>query len=279
METTQPNRSTDLTAYTRCLASIERGRIARAKRQARRIQSPAIRAIARDQIRFALKIQTCLDDGDTERARRLTRSLIGGVKLKYETALGILPMPRTGAPASSRPGGVRPAAAAEVGRPAPDLTDLPPDIRDALEQLTRQIERARAGERHPAFPPSVLLHLGRIACRAWLRRGGGTGLSPLRASATEIRIAGACLRRRIEGDGGRLSSEVLSRELGLGPVLVAAGVRNLRQFLLRGSGWRMVGDAKTGFALEPEDLDILPASLTDAQHRAVGIAAGLHRLA
>src|SRR5262249_46289723 len=156
----------------------------------------------------------------TERARRLTRSLIGGVRLKYETALGILPIPRTGAPASSQPRGVRPAAAAEVGRPAPHLTDLPPDVRDALQQLTQEIERARAGERHPAFSPAVLLHLARIACRAWLRRGGGTGLSPLRASATEIRIAGACIRQRIEGGGGRLSSEDLSRELDLRPVLV-----------------------------------------------------------
>jgi hypothetical protein len=259
METTPPSRSVDLTVYTRCLASIERGRIARAKRQARRIQRPAIRAIARDQIRFALKIETYLADSDTERARRLTRSLIGGVKLKYETALGILPIPRTGAPASSQPGGVGPAAAAEVGGPAPDLTDLPPDIRDALERLTQQIDRARAGERHPAFPPAVLLHLGRIACRAWRRRGGGTGLSPLRASATEIRLAGAFLRRRIEDGGGRLSSEDLSRETGVSRASVAAGVRNLQLFLLRGSGWKMVGDVSSGFAFEPEEHGIFPA--------------------
>ncbi len=255
METTKPSRSVDLTVYTRCLASIERGQIALARRLAHRIERPAIRAIARDQIRFAVKIQTYLADGDTERARRLTRSLIGGVKLKYETALGILPIPRTGAPASSRPGGVRPAAAAEVGRPAPDLTDLPPDIRDALKRLTQQIDRARAGERHPAFSAAVLLHLGRIACRAWLRRGGGTGLSPLRASATEIRLAGVCLRRRSEGGGGRLSSEDLSRETGVSRTCVAAGVKNLQQYLLRDSGWRMVGDARTGFAFEPEDSD------------------------
>jgi hypothetical protein len=275
METTKPSRSVDLTVYTRCLASIERGQIALAKRQARRIQRPAIRAIARDQIRFALKIQTYLADGDTERARRLTRSLIGGVRLKYETALGILPIPRTGAPVSSRPAGAKPAATAEDDRPTTDLTDLPPDMR-ALKQLTQQLDRARAGDRHPAYSPAVLLHLGWIACRAWLRRGGSTGLSPLRASATEIRLAGACLRRRIEDGGGRLSSEDLSRETGVSRACVAAGVKNLQQFLLRGSGWKMVGDAKTGFALEPEDLDILPASLTDGQHGAVVVAAGRH---
>jgi hypothetical protein len=121
--------------------------------------------------------------------------------------------------------------------------------------MTQQIERARAGERHPALSPAVLLHLGRIACRAWRRRGGGTGLSPLRASATEIRLAGAFLRRRIEGGGGWLSSEDLSRETGLSRGCVAVGVRNLRQYLLRGSGWRMVGDASTGFVFEPEDSD------------------------
>ena len=254
METTEPSRSVDLTVYTRCLSSIERGQIALAKRQARRIGRPAIRSIARDQIRFAVKIQTYLADGDTERARRLTRSLIGGVRLKYETALGILPIPDIGAPASCRRGGAKPAAEGD-SRPPLDLTDLPPDIRDALEQLARQIDRARVGERHPAFSPAVLLQLGRIACRAWLRRGGGTGLSPLRASATEIRLAGACLRRRIEGGGGRLSSEDLSRETGVSRACVAAGVKNLQQFLLRGSGWRMIGDARTGFAFEPEDSD------------------------
>jgi hypothetical protein len=259
MEATKPSRSADLTVFTRCLVSIQRGRIALARRQAHRIERPAIRAIARDQIRFVVKIQTYLADGDTGRARRLTRSLIGGVKLKYETALGILAIPRTGAPASTWPGGVRPTAAAEVGGPALDLPDLPPDIRDALEQLMQQIERARAGERHPAFSPAVLLHLGRIACRAWLRRGGGTGLSPLRASATEIRLAGACLHRRIEGGGGRLSSEDLSRETGLSRGCVAGGVRNLQQYLLRGSGWRMVGDASTGFVFEPEDSDSVRA--------------------
>ena len=265
METTRPSRSVDLTFYTRCLASIERGRIALAKRQARRIERPAIRAIARDQIRFALKIQTYLDDGDMERARRLTRSLIGGVRLKYETALGILPIPRPGALACSRWGGVKPAAA-EDGRPSPDLTDLPPDIRDALKQLTQQMGRARAGERHPAFTPAVLLHLGRIACRSWLRRGGGTGLSPLRASATEIRLAGACLRQRIEEGGGQLSSEDLSRETGVSRACVAAGVKNLQQFLLRGSGWRMIGDASTGFAFEPEDSDSFRADPSQDAH-------------
>jgi hypothetical protein len=265
METTRPSRSVDLTVYSRCLASIERGRIALAKRQARRIERPAIRAIARDQIRFALKIQTYLDDGDMERARRLTRSLIGGVRLKYETALGILPIPRPGALACSRWGGVKPAAA-EDGRPSPDLTDLPPDIRDALKQLTQQMGRARAGERHPAFTPAVLLHLGRIARRAWLRRGGGTGLSPLRASATEIRLAGACLRQRIEEGGGRLSSEDLSLETGLSRACVAAGVKNLQQYLLRGSGWRMVGDGSAGFAFEPEDSDSSRADPSQDAH-------------
>jgi hypothetical protein len=266
METTQPGRSVDLTVYTRCLASIERGRIALARRQARRIERPAIRAIARDQIRFALQIQTYLDDGDTERARRLTQSLIGGVRLKYETALSILPIPRPGAPACSRRGGAKPSDAAEDGRPAPDFTDLPPDIRDAVKRLTQQMDRARAGERHPAFSTGVLLHLGRIACRAWLRRGGGTGLSPLRASATEIRLAGACLRQRIEEGGGQLSSEDLSRETGVSRACVAAGVKNLRQFLLRGSGWRMVGDASTGFAFKPEDADSFRADLSQDAH-------------
>jgi hypothetical protein len=258
MKTTRPSRSVDRTIYARCLASIERGQIALAKRQARRIERPAIRAIARDQIGFALEIQTYLADGDTERARRLTQSLIGGVRLKYETALGILPMPRTGAPSSSRPGGVNPAVEEDI-RPAPDLTDIPPDIRGALDQLAQQVARARAGERHPALSPAVLRHLGEIACRAWLRRGGGTPLSPLRASATEIRIAGACLHRRIEGGGGRISSEDLSRETGLSRGCVAVGVRNLQQFLLWGSGWKMVGDVSSGFAFEPEEHGIFPA--------------------
>jgi hypothetical protein len=169
METTESSRTVDLTIYTRCLASIERGRIALAKRHARRIGRPAIRAIARDQIRFAVKIQTYLADGDMARARRLTRSLIGGVRLKYETALGILPIPHTGATASCRRGGAKPAAEGD-SRPPLALTDVPPDIRDALEQLSQQLERARAGGRHPAFSPAVLLHLGRIACRAWLRQ-------------------------------------------------------------------------------------------------------------
>jgi hypothetical protein len=270
MKTTRPSRSVDLTTYARCLASIERGQIALAKRQARGIGRPAIRAIARDQIGFALEIQTYLADGDTERARRLTESLIGGVRLKYETALGILRMPHTGAPASSRPGGVNPAAE-EDSRPAPDLTDLPPDIPGALEQLTKRIDRARTGERHPAFSSAVLLHLGRIACRAWLRRGGGAGLSPLRASATEIRITGACLRRRIEGGGARLSSQDLSRETGVSRACVAAGVKNLQQFLLRGSGWKLVGDASSGFVFEPEEHGIFPAD--PSQHADADLAA------
>src|SRR5262245_31395709 len=129
MEATKPSRRADLIVFTRCLVSIERGQIALARRQAHRIERSAIRTIARDQIRFALKIRTYLADGDMERARRLTRSLIGGVKLKYETALGILPIPHTGAPASSRRGGAKPAAEGD-SRPPPDLTDLPPEIRD-----------------------------------------------------------------------------------------------------------------------------------------------------
>jgi hypothetical protein len=43
--------------------------------------------------------------------------------------------------------------------------------------------------------------------------------------------------------------------MGLTWFSVAAGVRNLQRFLLQGSGWRMVGDVKTGVALEPQDPD------------------------
>jgi hypothetical protein len=279
METTKLRQIVDIDPYNRCLAYIEDDQITRAKRQARRIESAAIRAIAQDQIRFVQKIKTYLANGDKDRARRLTRSLIGGLKLKYETALGIHPIPSAQPLSSSRPPEAKPAVAGEDSGPQPDLANFPPDIRDTLKQLVQIIERAPTRDPPPAFSPVVLLHLGWIARRTWRRWCGGQTFSPIRANASEIRITGACLRQRIEGGGGRLSSEDLSRELGLGPVRVAVGVRNLRQFLLRGSGWSMVGDAKTGFALEPEDLDSLPASLTDGQHRAVGIAAGLHQQA
>jgi hypothetical protein len=263
METTKLRRIVDTDPYNRCLAYIEDDQITRAKRQARRIEYAAIRAIAQDQIRFVLKIQTYLANGDKDRARRLTRSLIGGLKLKYETALGTHPIPRTRPPCSSRPPEEKPAAGGEDSRPQSALTNFPHDIQDTLKQLTQIIGRARAGERHPTFSPAVLLHLGWIARRAWQRWSGGRTFSPFRADASEIRITGACLRQRIEEGGGWLSSEDLSKELGLSQARVASGVRNLRQFLLRGSGWRMVGDAKTGFALEPEDLDILPAYLSE----------------
>jgi hypothetical protein len=133
-----------------------------------------------------------------------------------------------------------------------DLTGLPPGLRGIVEQLAQVIGRARAGDRQPDFSPAVLLELGRIAHRAWRRSGVDKSFSPLRADATEIRIVGACLRQRIEKDGGRLSGEDLSRKIGLSRARVGTGVRNLQHFLLQGSRWRMVGDAKTGFALEPE---------------------------
>ena len=279
MQITKLGRIVDIDPYNRCLAYIEDDQITRAKRQARRIEYAAIRAIAQDQIRFVLKIKTYLANGNKDRARRLTRSLIGGLKLKYETALGIHPIPSTQPLSSSRPPEEKPAAGGEDSGPQPDLTNFPPDIRDTLQQLMQFIDRAPTRGWHPAFSPTVLLHLGWIARHTWQRWGGDKTFSPFRADAVEIRITGACLRQRIEEGGGRLLSEDLSRELGLGPVGVAAGVRNLRQFLLRGSGWSLVGDAKTGFGLEPEDRGILPASLTDGQQRAVGIAAGLHQQA
>jgi hypothetical protein len=245
MVTDKSGRGDNTDLYLRCLASIEADQIARAKRQARRIEDVTIRRVAHDQIRLVLEIKAYLAEGDEERARRLTRSLIGGIRQKYETALGIRP-DRRARPRSAR-------------RSRPDLTSFPPDIRDSIEHLTRILERARAGERDLDFSPAVLLHLGWIARRAWRRWSGGQGCSPLRASASEIRITAACLRQRIEAGGGRLTGEDLSRETGLRRGYVLAGARNLRLFLLRGSGWRMVGDAKTGFELVPEDPDILPA--------------------
>jgi hypothetical protein len=231
--------------FSRCLAYLVADQIARAERQARRIEHAAIRRVALDQIRVVLEIKAYLAEGDEERARRLTQSLIGGVRQKYETALGSRP-DRRARPRSAR-------------RSRPDLTSFPPEIRDTIEHLTRVLERARAGERAPDFSPAVLLHLGWIARRAWRRWGGARGCSPLRASASEIRITAACLRRRIEAGGGRLTGEDRSRETGLSRTYVLAGARNLRLFLLRGSGWRMAGDAKTGFELVPEDPAILPA--------------------
>jgi hypothetical protein len=62
----------------------------------------------------------------------------------------------------------------------------------------------------------------------------------------------------LEQRGRRLSVEDLSADVGLNARHVAVCVRNLQQFLLRGSGWRMVEDAKTGVALEPEDRGVPP---------------------
>jgi hypothetical protein len=263
METTNRSRVVDIDAHARCLTYLEDDQIIRAQRQARRIKYAAIRAIAQDQIRFVLKIKTYLANGNQDQARRLTRSLIGGLKLKYQTALGIHPIPGTQPPSSSQPPEEKPAVGGGDSGPQPALASFPPDIRDTLKQLMQIIGRARAGDRHPAFSPAVLLHLGWIARRAWQRWSGDKTLSPFRADALEIRLTGACLRQRIEEGGGWLSSEDLSREMGLSPARVAVGVRNLRQFLLRGSGWRMVGGAKIGFALEPEDLDILAGYLSE----------------
>ena len=141
-------------------------------------------------------------------------------------------------------------------RPQLDLTGLPPCLQGIVIQLAQIIGRARTGDRQPDFSPAVLLELGRIAHRAWRRSSVGKAFSPLRADPTEIRIVGACLRQRIEKDGGRLSGEDLSRKMGLSRACVDKAVRNLRLFLLQGSKWRMVGDAKTGFALEPEVPDL-----------------------
>jgi hypothetical protein len=263
METTKRSRVVDINTHVRCLTFLEDDQITRAQRQARRIKYAAIRAIAQDQIRFVLKIRTYLANGNKDQARRLTRSLIGDLKLKYQSALGIHLIPRTQPPSSSRPPEEKPAVGGGDTGPEPALANFPPDIRDTLKQLMQIIGRARAGDRHPSFSPTVLLHLGWIARCAWQRWSGGKTLSPFRANASEIRITGVCLRQRIEEGGGWLSSKDLSRELGLSQGRVADGVRNLRQFLLRGSGWRMVGEAKTGFALEPEDLDMLPAYLSE----------------
>jgi hypothetical protein len=245
MQTDEPSRGADTEPFRRCLAHLVADQIARAERQARRIEDAAIRRVALDQIRVVLEIKAYLAEGDEGRARRLTRSLIGGIRQKYETALGIRP-DRRARPRSAR-------------RSRPDPTGFTPEIRDTIEQLTQILERGRAVERAPDFSPTVLLHLGWIARRAWRRWSGGRGRFPLRASAAEIRITAACLRRRIEAGGGRLTGEDLSRETGLSRMYVLAGARNLRLFLPRGSGWRMVGDARTGFELVPEDPDILPA--------------------
>jgi hypothetical protein len=252
METDEPSRGVDDDPYARCLAYLEDDQIALAERHARRIEDVAVRAIAEDQIRFVLEIKACIASGDEDQAKRLTRSLIGGIKLKYEAALGIQPVRRIRPPASPRPGEKEPPAVRAGRRPLLDLTGLPLGLRGIVEQLMRTIERARTGERQPDFSPAVLLELGRIAHHAWRRSGVGKTFSPLRADATEIRIVGACLRQRIEKDGGRLSGEDLSKEMGLSRARVGTAVRNLRLFLLRGSNWRMAGDAKTGFALEPE---------------------------
>jgi hypothetical protein len=247
--------------YAQCLASIEADQIDSAKRQARRIEAVALQTIAQDQIRFVLEIKVCLANGDQDQARRLSQSLIGGIKRKYEVALGNRPVSRTWPPPSSRSGAKKPCAGKEDHRPRPDFTDFPPEIRSSLIQLMERIGRARLGGRHLEFSPAVLLQLGWIAHRAWRRSSTGRKFSPFRADASEIRVTGACLRQRIERDDGRLSIEDLSRELGLSQGRICRAVRDLRQFLLRESGWRMVGDAKTGFALEPEDPNILPADL------------------
>jgi hypothetical protein len=230
MDTDKPSGAADTDPYNRCLAYIEDDLIVQAERQARRIENAAIRTIAQDQIRFVLQIKACLGDGNKERARRLARSLIGGIRLRYEAALGIDSPTHTPSPSSPRSGGEQPSADSKARHPPPNLASFPPDIRGTLKQLTQITGRARAGKRHLDLSPAVLLHLGWIARRAWRR--GGKGLSPLRASASEIRITGACLRQRIEKRGQRLSIEDLSRETCLSRVCVATGVRNLRQFLL-----------------------------------------------
>ncbi len=272
MEIDDPGRGADTALYTRCLAFLEADQIGTAERQARRIEGSTLRTIAQDQIRFVLEIKACLASGDKDQARRLCHCLIGGIKRTYEAALGIRPIGRTPPPHSLRPGAKKPSGK-EGLRQQLDTTDFPPEIRSIVSELTHCIERARGGEHRPAFSLAVMLQLGWIAHRAWRRSRPNTRYSPFRADASEIRIAGACLRQRIERGGGPLSIEALSAELGVGEGCIRTAARNLRQFLLRGSGWRMVGDAKTGLALELQAPDILPDDRSDRTDRS-GIITG-----
>ena len=267
MGTDQPGRGGPADLCFRCLASLEADRIDDAKRLASRIDDPSLRTLAEDQIRFVLQIKACLANGDKDQARRLSRCLIGGLNPKDEAALGNRPVHRTRPTPPSRQGVKKPSPAEEASRPQPDSIEFPIHIRAIVDQLMQRVGRSRAGGRPTEFSPAVLLQLGWIAHRAWRRSLAGTGFSPLRADATEIRVAGACLRQRIDRGGGGISLEDLAGELGLSQGGIRQAARNLRQFLLRGSGWRMVGDAKTGFAIEPDDADILP---TDRSHGAGG---------
>jgi len=99
MGTDERPQAANIDLYSRCLAFIEADQIAGARRQARRIEDAALRAIAEGQIRLVLDIKACLVNGDVEQARKLSRALIGGIKLNIKppskiarsTATGLLP--------------------------------------------------------------------------------------------------------------------------------------------------------------------------------------------
>jgi hypothetical protein len=254
METNPSGRRATTDLYVLCLSSIDAGRLARAERQARLVKDDALRSIAENQIRLVLEIESCLEEGDKKQARKLVPALIGAVKLKYELLLERRPVnPTKPHPPRAREDEL--SVASPDHRAPADSTAFPPEIRMILGQLTQRIGRARRGGRNLDFSSAVLLQLGWMAHRAWRRSSHAKNLSPIRADPTEIRTAGACLRQRMEKGGGRLSIDDLSRELDIAQSSIRHAVRSLQQFLLKGSGWRMVGDLKTGFALEPERCD------------------------
>jgi hypothetical protein len=238
--------------YSQCLAYLESDQILLAEQQVERIKDTSVRAIAEDQIRFVQQLKFHLRDGDTTRAKQLTRSLVEGVREKYEEIIRIHHVDTAPSTKSLRTKGKGSHARVMSSLQRSKLMNMPLDLRKAIEQPVQGNNIARS----LVFSDAVMLQLALIARRAWLIRKNGR--SKLRANITEIQITGILLGQRIERGGGRLSISMLADEVGVSHGFVGHGVRNLRLFLLKRSGWSIVGDNQSGWALEPDDDLVLP---------------------
>jgi hypothetical protein len=138
VEADEPRRGSDTDLYIRCLASIEADEVTGAKRQALHIEDATLRTIAEDQIRFVLEIKACLARGDKDQARKLRRSVIGGIRRTYE------------APLEDRPVG-RPHAASPLA-PADGTGAFPRSARGASATGCHQIPSRESRHRQPVDP-------------------------------------------------------------------------------------------------------------------------------
>ncbi len=219
----------------------------------RRIKRPALRRLAKIQVKAIRRIEKALERKNPEKAanaHRYVQFLLGDAHRLYKEIISFELGTDSLPPSPSVQPNALPTPSSRVDVPPTTAAALTGDEAITMAAIQKKLASGKVCPEQLQFSTTVMMELVSIARECWMKNSHG-----IRVAKADLLVVTACLAEVLEGPGTPLDAQTVAERVGIARSAVVISIHDLQGFLLKRSPWMLSGSPSSGVILKKREAD------------------------